>query len=67
MVYCLAYAYYGYAIGEIALREGGLSNFTSSVSGMTMLIIGLIATIVATVVVTRVTVRALSDVMDEEE
>ena len=67
MVYCLAYAYYGYAIGEIALREGGFSNFTSSMSGMMMLIIGLIATVVATVIVTRVTVRALSEVLDEEE
>ncbi|MDP6907114.1 MAG: VTT domain-containing protein [Candidatus Thalassarchaeaceae archaeon] len=67
MVFCLAYAYYGYAIGEIALREGGFDNFTASTTGMMTLIIGLVATIVATIVVTKVTMKALSEVIEEEE
>ena len=65
VVYCFVYAYYGWAFGKIALEEGGLAAFSESTSALVMLVLGLIATIVATVIVTRVTMRALSDVIDD--
>ena len=67
MAYCLAYAYYGYAIGEIALREGSIEGVTTSSANLGILLLGLVATIIATVVVTRVVMKALSDVIGEEE
>ena len=67
MVYSLVYAYYGYAIGEIALREGSIEGVATSSANLGLLLLGLVATIVATVIVTRVAMKALSDVMEEEE
>ena len=64
-IYCFAYAYYGWAFGQIALKEGGLAAFSESTGALVMLVSGLIATIVATVIVTKVTMRALSDVIDD--
>ena len=67
VVYCFAYAYYGWAFGQIALKEGGLGAFSESSVAVAMLVVGLIATIVATVLVTRVTMRALGDVIGDGE
>ena len=67
MVYSLVYAYYGYAIGEIALREGSIEGVATSSANLGLLLLGLVATIIATVIVTRVAMKALSDVMEEEE
>ncbi len=65
IVYCFAYAYYGWAFGQVALQEGGLAAFSESPSALAMMVIGLIATVVATIIVTRVTMRALNDVIDD--
>jgi uncharacterized membrane protein YdjX (TVP38/TMEM64 family) len=65
IVYCFAYAYYGWAFGQIALKEGGLEAFSESSGAIAILSIGLIATLVVTVMVTRVTMRALGDVIDD--
>ena len=67
IVYCFAYAYYGWAVGRLAFREGGLESFSDSSSAIVMLVVGMIATLVATVVVTRVTMRALGDIIDDGE
>ena len=64
-IYCFVYAYYGWAFGEIALKEGGLAAFSESTGALVMLVSGLIATIVVTVIVTKVTMRALGDVIDD--
>ena len=66
LVFSLVYAYYGWAIGEVALQEGGFDAFSHSAGGLAMLVGGLIATVVATVIVTRVTMKSLSGVMAEE-
>jgi len=65
LIYCFAYAYYGWAFGQIALKEGGLAAFSESSGAVVMLVIGLIATVVATVLVTRITMRALEGVIDD--
>ncbi len=65
IVYCFAYAYYGWAFGQLALKEGGFTAFSESTGAVVMLVFGLIATLIATIVVTRVTMRALNDVMDD--
>ena len=65
IVYCFAYAYYGWAFGQLALKEGGVTAFSESTGAVVMLVCGLIATLIATIVVTRVTMRALNDVMDD--
>ena len=65
IVYCFAYAYYGWAFGQLALKEGGVAAFSESTGAVMMLVCGLIATLIATIVVTRVTMRALNDVMDD--
>ena len=67
IVYCFAYAYYGWAFGQIALKEGGLGAFSESSGAVAMLAVGLIATLVVTVIVTRVTMSALSDVVGDVE
>ncbi len=46
-------------------ERGGLAAFSESTGALVMLVAGLIATIVATVIVTKVTMRALSDVIDD--
>ncbi len=65
IVYCLVYSYYGWAFGQIALKEGGLKLLSNSTGGVVLLVGGLIATIVATIIVTRVTMNALGDVMED--
>ena len=65
IVYCVVYSYYGWAFGQIALKEGGLAAFSESSGAVVMLVIGLIATVVATVLVTRITMRALEGVIDD--
>lgn len=67
IVYCLVYSYYGWAFGQIALKDGGLAAFSESTGALVMLVVGLIATVVATVVVTRVTMRALKDAIGDTE
>ena len=67
IVYCFAYAYYGWAFGQLALREGGLAAFSESTSALVMMVVGLVATVVATVIVTKVTMRALGDVINDGE
>lgn len=66
LVLCLVYAYYGWAIGELALRSSGLEAIRGSPTAVWMLVLGLIATIIATVIVTRVTMKALSGFMEAE-
>ena len=67
IVYCLVYSYYGWAFGQIALKDGGLAAFSESTGALVMLVVGLIATAVATVVVTKVTMRALQDAIGDAE
>ena len=66
IIYSLAYAYFGLALGKIALSSEGMSQFNESPIGMGLLILGLIATIIATIIVTRVTMAALNDTIEEE-
>ena len=66
IIYSLAYAYFGLALGKIALSSEGMSQFNESPVGMGLLILGLIATIIATIIVTRVTMAALNDTIEEE-
>ena len=66
IVYSLAYAYFGLAIGKIALSSEGISQFNQSSVGIGLLILGLIATLIATIIVTRVTMAALKDAIEEE-
>lgn len=67
ILYCLAYAYYGWAFGQIALQEGGLESFSESSGALVLLVGGLIATVIATVMVTRITMRSLGDVISDVE
>ncbi|MCS5535624.1 MAG: VTT domain-containing protein, partial [Candidatus Poseidoniales archaeon] len=67
VVYCIAYAYYGWAFGQIVLQEGGLQSFSESSGAAMMLIGGLVVTILATVIVTRITMQALGDVVGDVE
>ena len=66
IIYSLAYAYFGLAIGKIALSSEGISQFNQSSVGIGLLILGLIATLIATIIVTRVTMAALKDAIEEE-
>ncbi len=66
IIYSLAYAYFGLALGKLALSSEGISQFNQSPVGMGLLILGLIATIIATIIVTRVTMAALNDAIEEE-
>ena len=66
IVYCFAYAYYGWAFGKLAFSEGGIASFSETPGAAIMLVIGMIATLVATIIVTRTTMRALGDVIEEE-
>lgn len=67
LVYCLIYAYYGHALGSIALSRSGMAGLTQSTSGLAMLLLGIIATVIATVIVTRTSIRVLKDAIGEEE
>ena len=66
VVYSLAYAYFGHAVGTIALSSDAMGGFKQSPLGMALLILGLIATVLATVIVTKVTMKALEDAIEEE-
>ena len=66
IVYCLIYSYYGWAFGQIALKEGGLKLLSNSSGGVALLVGGLVATIAATIIVTRVTMGALEEVIEED-
>ena len=66
IIYSLAYAYFGLALGKIALSSEGMSQFNQSPVGVGLLILGLIATLIATIIVTRVTMAALNDAIEEE-
>lgn len=66
IIYSLAYAYFGHAIGKIAISSDGMGGFKQSPLGMSLLFLGLIATILATIIVTRVTLKGLNDAIEEE-
>ena len=67
LIYCLIYAYYGHALGSIALSRSGMAGLTQSTGGLAMLLLGIIATVIATVIVTRTSIRVLNDAIGEEE
>ena len=67
LVYCLIYAYYGHALGSIALSRSGMAGLTQSTGGLAMLLLGIIATVIATVIVTRTSIRVLKDAIGGEE
>ena len=67
IVYSLAYAYYGHALGRFALNSSGIEGMSSTPMGNAMLILGIIASILATVMVTRASMKALKDAIPEEE
>ena len=67
LIYCLIYAYYGHALGSIALSRSGMAGLTQSTGGLAMLLLGIIATVIATVIVTRTSIRVLKDAIGEEE
>ena len=67
IVYSLAYAYYGHALGRFALNSSGIDEMSSTPLGNAMLILGIIASILATVMVTRASMKALKEAIPEEE
>ena len=67
LIYCLIYAYYGHALGSIALSRSGMEGLTESSGGLFLLLLGIIATVLATVIVTRTSIRVLKDAIGEEE
>jgi len=66
VVYSLAYAYFGLAVGTIALSPDMMGGFQQSPLGIALLVLGIIATLIATIIVTRVTMKALNDAIEEE-
>ena len=67
LVYCLIYAYYGHALGSIALSRSGMTGLTQSTGGLAMLLLGIVATVIVTIIVTRTSIRVLKDAIGEEE
>ena len=67
VVYSLAYAYYGHALGRFALNSSGMSDMNSTPFGNAMLILGILASIFATVLVTRASMKALQDAIPPQE
>ena len=67
LIYCLIYAYYGHALGSIALSQSGMAGLTQSNGGLLLLLLGIVATVLATVLVTRTSIRVLKDAIGEEE
>jgi uncharacterized membrane protein YdjX (TVP38/TMEM64 family) len=67
IVYSLAYAYYGHALGRFALNSSGIEEMSSTPMGNALLVLGIFVSILATVVVTRASMKALRDVIPEEE
>ena len=66
IVYSLAYAYYGHALGRFALNSSGVEGMNSTPLGNAMLVLGVLASIFATVLVTRASMKALQDAIPEE-
>ncbi|MGB0780607.1 MAG: VTT domain-containing protein, partial [Candidatus Poseidoniaceae archaeon] len=67
IIYCFIYAYYGHALGSIALSRSGMSDLTQSSGGLALLLLGIVATVIATVIVTRTSIRVLKEAIGEEE
>ena len=67
LIYCLIYAYYGHALGSIALSRSGMAGLTESSGGLFLLLLGIVATVLATVLVTRTSIRVLKDAIGEDE
>ena len=67
IVYSLAYAYYGHALGRFALNSSGIDEMSSTPMGNAMLLLGIIASILATVMVTRASMKALKEAIPDEE
>ena len=67
IVYSLAYAYYGHALGRFALSSSGIDEMSSTPMGNAMLLLGIIASILATVMVTRASMKALKDAIPDEK
>ena len=67
IIYCFIYAYYGHALGSIALSRSGMSGLTQSSGGLALLLLGIVATVIATVIVTRTSIRVLKEAIGEEE
>ena len=67
IVYSLAYAYYGHALGRFALNSSGVDGMNSTPLGNAMLVLGIIASIFATVLVTRASMKALKNVIPQED
>ena len=65
IIYSLAYAYYGHALGSLALNRNALEGVQTSTTGSAMLLFGLLASILATVFVTRASMRALGGAMGD--
>jgi len=65
IVYSFAYAYFGHAVGKIALSSDGMGGFRDSPIGMFLMMIGLIATILATFIVTKVTMKTLKESIED--
>jgi len=66
IVYSLAYAYYGHALGRFALNSSGVEGMNSTPLGNAMLVLGIVASILATVLVTRASMKALQDAIPEQ-
>jgi hypothetical protein len=66
IVYSLAYAYYGHALGRFALNSSDMESMNSTPLGNAMLVLGIIASVFATVLVTRASMKALQDAIPEE-
>lgn len=66
IVYSLAYAYYGHALGRFALNSSGVEGMNSTPLGNAMLALGILASIFATVLVTRASMKALQDAIPDE-
>jgi uncharacterized membrane protein YdjX (TVP38/TMEM64 family) len=67
LIYCLIYAYYGHALGSIALSRSEMGGLSNSPLGLFMLLLGIIATVIVTVIVTRTSIRVLRESIGEEE
>lgn len=67
IIYCFIYAYYGHALGSIALSRSGMAGLTQSSGGLMLLLLGIVATVIATVIVTRTSIRVLKEAIGEEE
>jgi uncharacterized membrane protein YdjX (TVP38/TMEM64 family) len=67
LIYCLIYAYYGHALGSIALSRSGMGGLGNSPLGLFMLLLGIVATVIVTVIVTRTSIRVLRESIGEEE